>query len=345
MTKGQSVLIDPSTNQAVNVTRNLPELSLYSTGAIPFAGIKFFDDATFKGGIYYNGFYDGIGITNNSSKPGLYWRSTTERVGIDTFEPRGKLHIKANSLPEEAHLLIQQANNDYGRINFESNVPANGRWTLAGSINATSSLSRLHVFSSQEGENLMSFTGDGKVGIGVDDPQYVLHIKTGTEASNNTTGTVSIGANNATHMNIDPNEINVFYDGSPSPFIQGTLFLNNLSDGDVVVGNNTGSDMVVKGSTQLGESAPAIKMKRLWGQLLNASGTEGSVAHGVDADEILSIQAVVKDGTDIYPASGNGIASSNYQFRTYCDATYCYIKGAGSALMNDYFTILIIYRD
>ncbi|AWV98229.1 hypothetical protein [Arcticibacterium luteifluviistationis] len=342
-TYAQSILLDPSQNQVINATRNLPELNLYSTGFVPFAGIKFFDDATFKTGIFYNGFYDGIGFTNDANNPGVFWQNTLKRLGVNTFEPRGGIHIKANSLAEEPQLLIHQTNDSYGRINFESNVPANGRWTLSGSINATSSLSRFNIFSSQAGANLMTFTGEGNVGVGVDNPEYPLHIKAGSSTSNSSTGSVSIGSNGSRHMNIGTYQINAFY-GSNASY----LSLNGISGGDVYVGNNYGNgDLIVENGARLGGvGAPAIKTKRLWGQLLNSSGSAGIVAHGVNAENILSIQAVVKDGSgNYYPASGNGVGSSTYQYRTYCDATNCYIKDAGSALTHDYFTILLVYMD
>lgn len=342
ITQAQSILLDPSTNQAINATRNLPELNLHSTGVIPFAGIKFFDDETFKTGIYYNGFYDGIGFTTDANVPSMFWQNSLKRLGINTFQPRGGVHIEANSTASEPHILIQQTNDSYGRINFESNTPSDGRWTLAGSVNATDFLSRFNVYSSQAAANLMSFTGEGNVGVGVDNPDYTLHVKAGA-TSNSTTGAISIGINNGLHMNIATNQVNTFNGSNPT-----YLSLNGISGGDVYVGDsNAGGDLIVENSTKLGGyNAPAIKMKRLFGQLLNESGSAGTVAHGINANEILSIQAVVKDGSgNYYPASGNGVGSSTYQYRTYCDATNCYIKDAGSALTNDYFTILLVYRD
>jgi len=96
-------------------------------------------------------------------------------VGIGTTGPTGRLHVSHNSSSSNPQLLLQESENDYARINLKNSATTN-IFALAGRPNATDSLALLNVYYSGSGGNIMTFMGDGDVGIGTTNPTARFHV-------------------------------------------------------------------------------------------------------------------------------------------------------------------------
>lgn len=86
-------------------------------------------------------------------------------------------------------------------------------------------------------------------------------------------------------------------------------FLIRASGGVGIGTNSPGAALDVNGATKLGSGAPAIMMKKLTGTTASSDGGSVSIAHGVDASKILSIEVMVEWTTSSYippryPVSG-----------------------------------------
>jgi hypothetical protein len=102
----------------------------------------------------------------------------TGRVGIGTTTPAGWLGIEANSSLTVPHIYLHENDNDYSRINFDNNNGSN-YWTIAAYIATNHRNDRLNFWNGVSGD-LMTITGDGRVGIGVGiSPKVPFHIGSG----------------------------------------------------------------------------------------------------------------------------------------------------------------------
>jgi len=95
-------------------------------------------------------------------------------VAIGHYNPEARLHIWFNSDMSKPHLLLYEHDNDYGRLMFK-NFYTTSTWTIAGAPNNTSSVARVNFFYSATGD-ILSITGDGKVGINTTNPSQALHV-------------------------------------------------------------------------------------------------------------------------------------------------------------------------
>ncbi len=102
-----------------------------------------------------------------------------QNVGIGTSSPVGKLDIRhTSSLSSPTLLLLDNSPLNYSRIQLQ-NGSGSKFWHIAGYIDdATDANSRLNFFHSANGD-VMSITGDGKIGIGTTNPSARLHIRGG----------------------------------------------------------------------------------------------------------------------------------------------------------------------
>ncbi len=103
-------------------------------------------------------------------------------VGIGTTAPAAKLDIRYTSgNPGPTLLLFEENPFGFARIQFQ-NASGNKFWHMAGHIDdVTDANSRLNFYHSVNGD-LMSLTGDGKVGIGTLNPTEKLTIVTGDDS-------------------------------------------------------------------------------------------------------------------------------------------------------------------
>jgi hypothetical protein len=109
--------------------------------------------------------------------------------------------------------------------------------------------------------------------------------------------------------------------------------IHNSGTGDVLSVRGDGNTTIA-GFTKLGSSAPAIKTKKLTGNL-PASGTSASIAHGLDYVKILSVTVLqYNSGLDVFEQLNTlftAINTSNIQF--------------GGILNNAPYKIFITYEE
>ncbi len=97
-------------------------------------------------------------------------------VGIGTSSPSAKLEVSQNSSLSDPHIHLHENGNDYSRINFDNNNGSN-YWTIAAYIATNNINDRLNFWNGTSGD-LMSLTGDGRLGLGVGiSPKTALHVK------------------------------------------------------------------------------------------------------------------------------------------------------------------------
>lgn len=158
--------------------------------------------------IGYAGIYNGsssmdfgTGSGNNSGRVNLVTGSSPRLtvaangdVGIGNSNPSGsKLEVRHGSSTVNPHLLLTETTaSNYGRISF-NNLAHNSSWTIAGLNTATAANDRLNLYHSSAGD-VMSITGNGRVGIGTVNPTERLDVSgnvrfSGALMPNNNAGT------------------------------------------------------------------------------------------------------------------------------------------------------------
>ncbi|WP_179320305.1 tail fiber domain-containing protein [Winogradskyella helgolandensis] len=97
----------------------------------------------------------------------LYYSDGT--IGIGTDSPNGMLELSHDSSLSNPHILLNEEENDYARLNFKNNNNSEDvQWTIAGYIatNEEGRNDRLNFRNDRSGE-VMTITGNGQVGVGV----------------------------------------------------------------------------------------------------------------------------------------------------------------------------------
>lgn len=141
----------------------------------------------------------------------LYINAFSQNIGIGVTNPAAKFEIRHLSGLTNPHLLLYDENSaNYSRLQFQ-NSSGPKYWTIAGFLHNTNDAnSRLNFYHSVFGD-VMTLTGDGKVGIGVV-PTERLHVNgninlTGALKFNNNAGIagqvlVSNGASSTSWQNL-----------------------------------------------------------------------------------------------------------------------------------------------
>ena len=109
----------------------------------------------------------------------LQMRTDTGNVSVGPLTVEtAKLNVATDSSSTNATLRLHEAANDFARLEF-TNTNTARKWHIAGLIGSTVDADRLNFWNSQTGD-IMSISGDGKVGIGTISPEHPLHVQTGT---------------------------------------------------------------------------------------------------------------------------------------------------------------------
>jgi hypothetical protein len=140
----------------------------------------------------YNKYNQGI-LWNYENAPICFGTNDMQRmaigadgnVGIGEFlSPTAFLHIFENSSTERPHILLTETESDYARISFNNtDVYASAKsWNIAGLSDPTdaNSIFNFYYNNGTTDKNLLTFKGDGHVGIGTTNPGAGLHIKAET---------------------------------------------------------------------------------------------------------------------------------------------------------------------
>ena len=144
-------LIEQSTSDFTRLGfRNTSTANLWTIGGRPSA-----TNNLAKFSFYYDGIANNVMVLQGDG-----------RVGIGAFNPSGMLHIYGNStdgtLP---HALIEQSTAGYTRLAFKNSTTSNA-WTIGGLPSSTNANARFTVYYDGLGRDVITMTGDGKVGIG-----------------------------------------------------------------------------------------------------------------------------------------------------------------------------------
>ncbi len=108
----------------------------------------------------------------------IYNTTLTDKVGIGTNSPNGKLGIKHNSSISDPHIFLHEDGNDYARMNFKNNNGSN-YWTIEAYVASNSRNDRLNFWNGASGD-LLSLTGDGRLGLNVGiSPKTSFHVGDG----------------------------------------------------------------------------------------------------------------------------------------------------------------------
>jgi hypothetical protein len=97
-----------------------------------------------------------LGAQNNYM---MYLNGNTNRIGINTNQPDGKLEIKSNSNQTTPQMLLREEENDYTRFRM-MNTAATFYWDIAGKPQATNATSVLNFYFSGSSD-VLQLRGDG----------------------------------------------------------------------------------------------------------------------------------------------------------------------------------------
>ena len=185
----------------------------------------------------------------------------------------------------------------------------------------------------------MTIQDDGNVAIGSTTADFPFHIQSIASMSSSTGGALGIGSTTGLHLNFDNNEINAWNNTTGS-----TLFLNYWSNAKVQIGNGSSGNLDVNGFSNLGDGAPAIKMKKFSGTI-PLSATSHTVAHGLTKTKILGLQIFVESS-----ATGNrylpndGAAGTSVHYEIQLDNTNIVFQNIGTNLDGEPYIIVVTYE-
>lgn len=265
-------------------------------------------------------------------------------LGIGTTAPAAKLDVaNSSSGDSDASLrLLHSTSTAFNRLNFE-NLGRTGKWIMSGNVGSGPADSRWNIYHTTTG-NILSVTGDGKVGILNSNPTLPFHVNSSATSTSSTTGAAAIGVLTGAHLIFDNNEINAYSNTTGT-----TLFLNEESGGRVEVGGSgaTASDLRVNGFTELGGTgAPSIKMKKLTGTANALSGGVVDIPHGLTTDKILDVSVLVASATNT--AVGPEYTNANsWNYKVFITSTDIRIfnGSAASQIYGKPIRILITYEE
>jgi hypothetical protein len=163
-----------------------------------------------------------------------------QNIGIGTTTPAAKLDIRhTSSISDPTLLLYDNSPSNFARLQFQ-NASGSKYWHIAGYIDdATNANSRLNFFLSNYGD-VIGLTGEGKVGIGTQNPVEKLSVVTGSGYGiSHTVGLQKISTyidNNGVWLGSVSNDPLHFYTNN------GTAQFSLVQNGNVGIGNTIPSE-------------------------------------------------------------------------------------------------------
>ena len=114
---------------------------------------------------------------SNANPPLIYGDFSNGKIGLGTISPAAQVDIVSNSSSSTPQLRLFENENDFARLTLANSSDVSF-WSIAGLISATHANSRLNFYNSATGD-VMSITGDSKVGIGTTNPTSKLSVSGG----------------------------------------------------------------------------------------------------------------------------------------------------------------------
>lgn len=212
------------------------------------------------------------------------------RLGIGTTNAAvlgGLAEIKGNSTTGDPHILLNESEGDFARIGFKNTVNPTKTWQIAGYADATDANSRLNMWywNGTSGSDILSITGDGKIGVNVSSPSYSMSIYGASGSSeshyiNSTTGSVAsdgvrIGIGSSLNAWVWNNENGKLYFGT-----NNIERMTIAADGKVGIGDITpDATLDVEGTVMVGATGTAFsEIKEITGTTV-ASGSFTLIAY------------------------------------------------------------------
>jgi hypothetical protein len=112
-------------------------------------------------------------------------------VGIGTANPAARLAIAFNS-GAQPQLLLTETDNDYARLRFANTVNTTRPWDIGAYTGLIVSNDRFSIFNPASG-NVLTLTGDGRVGISTDNPGERLEVSGAIKTSSGVVKTNATG--------------------------------------------------------------------------------------------------------------------------------------------------------
>ena len=119
---------------------------------------------------------------------------------------KGRTEVLYNSAILSPQLLLREDELDYARLTFANNGDASYFWTIAGYNDNSNSKERLNFYNSRKGD-ILTLTGDGKVGIRYGTPSSDLTIKQ-SYYMNTTGGITLVNYGNTNQWRIGISDVN-----------------------------------------------------------------------------------------------------------------------------------------
>lgn len=122
--------------------------------------------------------YENYPLTLGTNNTVRMYLTADGDVGIGTNVPAAKFQVAVNSTTTVPHILLSESDDEYARLMFKNSVSTSKNWTIAGAPWSTDAGARLnfYYYNGTAGSDVVSITGDGKVGIGTNTPTQALHV-------------------------------------------------------------------------------------------------------------------------------------------------------------------------
>ena len=219
-------------------------------------------------------------------------------VGIGTLSPISPLHIFSKSNADTAQLLLTENSTGYARLMLRNTAAPTKNWTIGGMLNASDPLSLLNFryFNGTTGSDILSITGQGRVGIGMDAPPHTLSLNGGSSNSeisliNSSTG---LSENDGLRIGMSSDGLDSWiWNTETGPLNFGTSNLSRLliaSNGNVGIGTEGPSaKLEVNGDVKVGGNITYSAAKTGYisgsalatGRSLSSTGSFNYASHGI----------------------------------------------------------------
>ncbi|MBP7496721.1 MAG: collagen-like protein [Bacteroidales bacterium] len=134
-----------------------------------------------------NGTYNYIPLfTGNSSLGNSILYQNGSYIGLGTTEPYGKLNIKYSSNMDNPQLMLSEESNSFSRLTFNNSTP-NAAWTIAALNSDNYVNDKINFYNNRIGD-LMTLTGEGKLGINNTNPTAELDLNGNIKIVNGSEG-------------------------------------------------------------------------------------------------------------------------------------------------------------
>ena len=182
----------------------------------------------------------------------------TVNVGVGVTAPLARMDISYNSNVVNPQIRVMENDDDYARINYMNSNSTTKYWASAGYISATSdSQSIYNIWYGSTPANIMSVTGNNRVGIMTTVPRTTLDLFGDFAYRVNNSFLISAAANN--NVDIYTNKFSSYRVTTSLAVTFSFSGFNGGSDGRIVtLYNSTAQNMILQNQNALSNAAMEI---------------------------------------------------------------------------------------